>query len=324
MILSCWIELLPTSGHIMPSNTPIECRSLTQSEQTDTPNLKHQGTEDQEKMTVELTKESEIMNSDIKPRLYRLRNWKKDVSNEKCIQRCPAPFDASSIMPMEKIREYNFGNNEFSESDPTKIYYFPFRQKRSEQWIDTKETRPCKIRNSESNVIENPKLATPLPEESTQKIDDYSTEHSSSGELEIPKSYSFPFRRKRLQQWIEIQEKGVKDSDISPDMLPFKTSHSGVIRQETRRRRSFSGSEFDLERANSPQKREHKDFSQSVEISKVSYPRTVNTEMTKNGSTAFSRLKVGLANCLSKCKKDNCKLGVKSFDNKKRHFKSFF
>ncbi|GFR16690.1 uncharacterized protein TNCT_43211 [Trichonephila clavata] len=322
MTLLCWIELLPIPGFTILNNSPIKCKQLVEKEQVGS-HLKCQDNETQGKG--ESTRESETTNTDMKPRIYKLRNWKKDVSNE-YFKKCPAPFDASSIKPMEKIREYNFTNNDSNGTDPTKIYYFPYRQKRSEKWIEPKETRPSKIRNSESNFIENSKSTLPLPEDTTKKTDDdYSTEKLESTDLEIPKSFSFPIRRKRLEQWIEIQERGPKNSDIVSSLRPTKTSgHCKAMKKDIRRRRSFSGSEYALEKMDSYQSRKHKDFSQSVEISNISSRRTANIELTKNGSTAFSRLKVGFANCLLKCKKDNSKLSIKSTDSKKRSFKNLF
>lgn len=316
MILLYWIELFPVPECTIINNTPIKSKPF-ESEEAGSHSLKYQDNET--KGNAELTEDSETTNTDMKPRVYRLRNWKKDVSNEKLFKKCPAPFDASSIKPMEKIREYNFGNNDSNGVDPTKIYYFPFRQKRSEQWIEHKETRPCKIRNSKSNFIENSKLTT---EDSIRKTDGDYSENLINREFDIQKSYSFPIRRKSLQQWIDIQEKGVEDSDIS-DMPSMRTcDYYEALKKEIRRRRSFSGSEFSIEKMNSSQK--HKDFSQSVEISNVSSLKTANIESIKNSPTTFSRLKVGFTNCLFKCKKDNSKLSVKSTDNKKRHFKSFF
>ncbi|GFV56057.1 uncharacterized protein TNCV_2266431 [Trichonephila clavipes] len=318
MTLLCWIELLPIPGLTILSNSPIKFKPVVEKEQPGS-QLKYQDNETQGK--VESTRESETTITVVKPRIYRLRNWKKDTSNEEYFKKCPAPFDASSIKPMEKIREYNFTNNDSNGNDPTKIYYFPYRQKRSEQWIEPKETRPSKIRNSESNFIENSESIPPLREDSTKKTDDdYSTEN-----FEIPKSYSFPIRRKRLQQWIEIQERESENSDIVSSMPPTRTSgHCMASKKDIRRRRSFSGSEYALEKMDSHQSRKHKDFSQSVEISNISCGRTANIELTKNGSTAFSRLKVGFANCLLKCKKDNSKLSIKSTDSKKRSLKNFF
>ncbi|GFY60398.1 uncharacterized protein TNIN_483721 [Trichonephila inaurata madagascariensis] len=321
MTLLCWIELLPIPGLTILSNSPAKCKPIVEKEQPGS-QLKYQDNETQEK--VESTRESETTNTDVKPRIYRLRNWKKDVSNE-YFKKCPAPFDASSIKPMEKIREYNFTNNDSNGTDPTKIYYFPYRQKRSEQWIEPKETRPSKIRNSESNFIENSKSTPPLSEDSNKKTnDDYSTENFESTDFEIPKSYSFPIRRKRLQQWIEIQEKGSENSDVGRSVPPTRTSGHCKASKKDIRRRSFSGSEYALEKMDSYQSGKHKDFSQSVEISNISCGRTTNIELTKNGSTAFSRLKVGFANCLLKCKKDNSKLSIKSTDSKKRSLKNFF
>ncbi|KAF8795369.1 hypothetical protein HNY73_003223 [Argiope bruennichi] len=257
-----------------------------------------------------------------KPRIYRLRNWKKDGPIEnKSIKKAPSIFDASSIVPMENIREYNFGNHGSTESDLTKRYYFPFRQKRLEEWVDSKESRPHKIRPWKSNHQEN---STDSSEVSSTKNPDQpaSTESPQSPDLSLPKSYSFPFRRKRLEHWMEIQENQKENLEITSSLPQWQTMDYSEFDPEFRMRRSLSGSALNSEELDSEKIDKEKDFSQSVEVTYVS--NATDSTAPASPSNAINKIKAGFKDYFSKMKRESFKNSTSKGDSKRRHFRSFF
>ncbi|KAG8183721.1 hypothetical protein JTE90_002786 [Oedothorax gibbosus] len=82
-------------------------------------------------------------------RKYILRNCKSPSSDTSALKHPVSvlPLDASSGIPLERTNP-----NQIISPESTKKYFFPYRQKRLEQWIEPKENqRPYKIRNWQSN-----------------------------------------------------------------------------------------------------------------------------------------------------------------------------
>ncbi|GBM46343.1 hypothetical protein AVEN_195289-1 [Araneus ventricosus] len=319
MILSCYTELLPVQTWISQysSSEYLESNEESCKRASEPPNDVTQG-----KTDIERDQKSESFN---KPRVYRLRNWKKNGSIEnKSIEKSPSTFDASSIVPMENIREYNFGSYGSKESDLTKRYYFPFRQKRLEEWVDSKESRPHKIRPLKSNHQENTKLTSDSSEVSSTKNPDQPASSVSprSPDLALPKSYSFPFRRKRLEHWMEIQETQKESLEITSSLPQWETMDYSEYDPEFRMRRSFSGSALNSEELDSAKIDKEKDFSQSVEVAYV--PNTVGSSLPTSPSNAIDKIKAGLKDYFSKRRKESFKGNTAKGDSKRRPFKSFF
>ncbi|CAL1280828.1 unnamed protein product, partial [Larinioides sclopetarius] len=320
MILSSYTELQPIQAWIsqfsfesLESNEENCKRASTASE--------HPNFVTQEKTDIERDQTSESCN---KPRVYRLRNWRKNGSIEnKSIEKSPSIFDASSIVPMEHIREYNFGSYGSKESDLTKRYYFPFRQKRLEEWVDSKESRPHKIRPLKSNHLENTESTTDSSEVSTTKNPDQPVSSISpqSPDLSLPKSYSFPFRRKRLEHWMEIQETQKESLEITSSLPQWETMDYSEYDPEFRMRRSFSGSALNSEELDSEKIEKEKDFSQSVEIAYVANAAGFNVPTSSN---TIDKIKAGFKDYFSKRRKDSFKGDIAKGDSKRRPFKSFF
>lgn len=101
-----------------------------------------------------MSKEPNNLNSDnqsidVCARKCKLRNWKSPILPASTLNPTVSvpPIDTNSAYPLGHIN-----SNQIESPESTKKYFFPYRQKRLEQWIEPKENqRPYKIRNWQSN-----------------------------------------------------------------------------------------------------------------------------------------------------------------------------
>lgn len=279
-------------------------------------------------------------NRDLKvcARKYKLRNWKASMSPENSTLQPPVTVAS----PVNKNEGISLGSNHSGQilsPEPTKKYFFPYRQKRLEQWIDPKEnSRPFKIRNWQSNTSLNESSAMPISNTSDQSpvknLADSSVPEECPviPESELMKRYTFPFRQKHLVD-SEDNELGDSPGNLPPTPYWRTVGYSLAVKQEARRRRRSVSSSLltttrRLDRGHESEK--SKEFSQSVEISctPISESSGDPSSSSPSGSaTTFAKMKLGFVNCFSKIKRVNSKNNLnKGFGNNKnkRSFKSMF
>ncbi|GIX97801.1 uncharacterized protein CDAR_582781 [Caerostris darwini] len=318
-VIFCYTELLPIPQWMNKSYSPQLCEIGNESRQEDSQCSKRQNESSAQKSITDLKDKLKTGNSCIESRTYKLRNWKKGILNENQSTRNPPEvFDASHIKPMEGIGDYNFAK--VKDSETTKRYYFPYREKRLEQWIN-KEDRPHKIRPWEFKFPESSRLHLPDSSDVTSSQNcDETMQPENSKDQTLPKSYSFPFRRKPLQTWMETPENRNENPEITSSMSHWRIIDGSIAEPKCKIRRSLSGSELIAEDPDSHAKYDkHKSFSQSVEISNVS--NALSGESSKDSPTAFDKIKLGFKNCVTKVKKDSFKTNATKPVVKKRVIK---
>ncbi|GIY38777.1 uncharacterized protein CEXT_64901 [Caerostris extrusa] len=319
-VIFCYTELLPIPQWMDKSSSPQLCEIGNESRQEDSRCSEHQNKSYAQKSITDLQDKLKTGNSCTESRTYKLRNWKKGILNgNQSTRNPPEVFDASHIKPMEEIGDYNFAK--IKDSETTKRYYFPYREKRLEEWINKEEDRPHKIRPQEFKFPENSRLHLPDSSDVTSSQNcDETMQPENSKDQTLPKSYSFPFRRKPLQTWMETPENRIENPEITSSMPHWRTIDGSMVEPKCKIRRSLSGSELIAEDPDSNTKYDkHKSFSQSVEISNVSNP--LSGELSKDSPTAFDKIKLGFKNCVTKVKRDSFKTNAAKPVVKKRVIK---
>lgn len=122
---------------------------------------------------------------------------------------------------------------------------------------------------------------------------------------ELTKSYSFPFRQKRLETWLEMKESEIaKPSQVLNRPYWQSASYKLAVKYEARRRRraistptEYDESEISL----------HNNFHKSVEIPKESIvPKANQKKPAKSAAACISKIKISFSNLMTKKKDDNC------------------
>lgn len=148
--------------------------------------------------------------------------------------------------------------------------------------------------------LKEPSQQTPLPLGCTE---------IKQEESELAKSYSFPFRQKRLETWLEMKETNASDVTKIPSIPYWQTvGYNLAVKYEARRRRRAMSNPARTE--SSVSEEQSQKFLTSTEIE----PESDNAEKpnammskksaNKTASACMNKLKVGFSNLISKKKEE--------------------